>query len=280
MLLDGLMQSDNIFRKGINRERGTIVGYNIKEIENECPTNQYKFGGLGLFIDILRNDNITKMTCIWSLSGRQAPGGYCNPPTGFHSFDASHSLRSPISTLLVAFGLEETKDLIGAKVKIKRNSTSIRIAPEEKPISKNKKNTNRLRAFIGNGCIEGGAWVFADLFEFWDIEPLIADERMNDLISLNPDMRDELVTMRTKLVNNGYRRIREKEESEEAVSDKDKKIGLTDLFDSLSDLQINISGEFYKLFEKYPEAKIELDNLKNRLHDSFSTVDETSINLK
>ena len=268
LVLDGLMQSDNIFKKGLRKEFGTITGLNIKEIEDECKNNPYSFGGLGLFIEITSNDDITKMTCVWSIAGREAPLRY-NPSTGFPTFnDRRGNPISPISVILTAFGLEETKDLIGTKVKIKRTSTSIRIAPAKKPISK---LSDKLQSFIHNGCIEGGAWVFADLFQYDDIVDVITKERMHDLITIyGPVTDNRLYALSSELL----------EMAKKFRKDDDPIIKKRDIFhllNAVGDLEITTTNALNKLSDGYPEASKELDILEDKIHEVFLAINPDNI---
>lgn len=271
-LLDGLMISNNIFKKGLKKEIATVTGYNIKFIDFDNQKHHGPRKILGFFVDLVL-ENETKITCVWKLNVARYIGNF--PQTGFMAFDDHQKFapETPIPVILRSFGVKETKDIIGLKVKVRRNSESIRIVNAELP----KLDINEIGAMNAlDRFISKGTWLFADMFEYEDIIDVITKERMNDLITIYGPVTDHrLQDLRVELLE-----LAAKFRKDNSNIELPKKLGLTDLFDSLSDLEISIIGKFFELFEKYPEATSELDNLKSRLHDSFSKVDETNIDLK
>ena len=274
LLLDGLMESDNIFRKGLRKEFGTISAVNIKEIKDTNKNNRRTFNGWGLFIDILLDDKLTKLTCVWSFNDQftidRRPMGML--PTGF--MDPNNAPGYSIGGVLNALDVKETKDLIGMEVKIKRTSTSIRIAPGKK--SESSDTAPEL-------FIKGGGWVFADLFQFADIDTIVTKERLTDLISMYgpyPEVGQRIKDLWDDLLEISHLRISNDTDMSENNLSPDintKGYETSDIMIAIGNAHGEINDILDKLIEKYPEAESEIDKIERKLVKAFMKIDINNI---
>jgi hypothetical protein len=164
-----LVKSIKVHKKGLPKETGIVIGFNVKCISTDTPrprkTKPFQRSTFtwGFVLTLALKDG-TEIDCIWEMVKTKHHARFLHSMLSGSEEPTKHGVNIPYILMKVC-GVTELKDVIGTTLKVRRTNDSVRVRCND------------------------GYWVFADMFEIHELDykPMFAIEIPESMEDSNDD---------------------------------------------------------------------------------------------